>query len=261
MAKADGLPQLAALLQQLNDAGAAENVQKEAVKQLLKPKERKSIPPTDKFLAVIQADFPEQMDVLRWLVKDPYYTVIVALHDRDTYEATDMDDGQETHKRTNGDGTESEFRPGDVKPAHYHLIIKTRTKIRATALQNRFCGQVHFEAASDAQEYARYLTHSTFAARNKHQYNADEAILPHTPASGWKLYTDLISTHDADEICDIIEDFAAACETMNKSDIVVSLAKARNVTALKSIMAHGYFYDKILCPAKAQDGKEKDYAV
>lgn len=205
--------------------------------------------PSDKFGAVIQADFPEQMDVLRWLQKDPFYTVIAALHDSDKYTDEDIpedENGQRVRVRDNADGTKSEFRVGDVKPAHYHLIVKTSSKIRANSLAKRFCGAVHFEALHDAQEYARYLTHSTFAAREKTQYDAEQAIRPHTPAAGWRLYCDLMQTQESSDIITVIEDWCTLTQSMSKRDAVMQMAAMRRTEGLKSIMSHAYFYDKIL---------------
>ena len=93
--------------------------------------------PSNKFCAVIQADFPDQMDVLRWLKSDPYYIVIVAEHSADTYADDDFSDDENGVKvRKNGDGTESEFRVGDAKPLHYHVMVQTASKIRAGCKQN-----------------------------------------------------------------------------------------------------------------------------
>lgn len=214
--------------------------------------EKKSPPretPFDKFGAVIQADYPEQMDVLRWLQNDAFYTVVVALHDNDTFSDDDIpenEDGKRIHTRKNADGTESQFTVGDRKPSHYHLIVRTSSKIRAGSLTKRFSGIVHFEALHDAQEYARYLTHSTFAARQKTQYDADKAIRPHTPATGWKMYCDLMQTQEDTDICNIIEDWVTLTNGMSKADAVMQLAQMRRTDALKSVMAHAYFYDKIL---------------
>ena len=82
----------------------------------------KSLPPSDKFVAVAQCDFHEQMEVVRWLQKDPFYTVILALHHSDVYESEDFEEGQTSRVRVNGDGSQSEFFVGDAKPAHIHLI-------------------------------------------------------------------------------------------------------------------------------------------
>ena len=65
--------------------------------------------------------------------------------------------------RKNGDGSESQFRAGDIKPAHIHMIVRVRKKMRASTLSKRFCGQVHFESTAqkygDTFEACRYLTH------------------------------------------------------------------------------------------------------
>lgn len=213
--------------------------------------------PSDKFGAVIQADYPEQMDVLRWLQDDSFYTVVVALHDADTYSDDDIpedENGKCIHTRKNSDGTESQFTVGDCKPAHYHLIVRTSSKIRAGSLIKRFCGAVHFEALHDAQEYARYLTHSTFASREKTQYDAEKAIRPHTPATGWKMYCEFMQTQEDADICGIIETWVTLTNGLSKSDAVMQLAQMRRVDALKSVMSHAYFYDKILTKGEKNNG-------
>lgn len=202
--------------------------------------------PSNRFCAVVQADYPEQMEVLRWLKKDPYYICIVAEHSNDTYSEEDFEESEKGVKvRKNPDGTESEFRAGDAKPLHYHVMVQTATKIRASSLSKRFCGQVHFQSLSDPQEYARYLTHATFAARNKAQYDADNAIRPHTSPSGWKWYMDLMQTLESDDICTIVEDWLTLTAANGFRESVEILAKTRRTKGLASVMTHGYFYDKI----------------
>lgn len=207
---------------------------------------KQRLPPSDKFVAVIQADFHEQVEVLRWLQKDKFYTVIIALHASDSYDEDDFEYGANSRTRQNGDGSTSEYFAGDSKPAHYHLIVKTSSKIRADSLSKRFCNQVHFQACSDVQEYARYLTHSTFAARNKAQYNAEEMIEPLCSPTAWKWYTDLVNSDDSDDVCEIIEEWCALTGNMSERDAVRALAAGRRNKALSSIMSHSYFYDKIL---------------
>lgn len=224
-----------------------------AVEKAANGEEKKPAPsretPSDKFGAVIQADFPEQMEVLRWLQKDPFYNVVVALHDADTYSEDDIpedENGQRVRVRDNPDGTRSEFHIGDRKPSHYHLIVKTSSKIRANSLAKRFCGAVHFEMLHDAQEYARYLTHSTFAARDKTQYDAEKAVRPHTSVAGWRLYCDLMQTQESSDICTIIEDWCTLTTSMTKRNAVMQMVSMRRIDGLKSVMAHAYFFDKIL---------------
>ena len=84
-----------------------------------KKKERR--PPetqTQFFCAVVQADYAAQMDVMRWLMQDRQYLCISALHDKDTYTAEDIAEKGENdvYTRTNGDGTQSQYRAGDAKP-------------------------------------------------------------------------------------------------------------------------------------------------
>lgn len=202
--------------------------------------------PSNKFCAVIQADFSEQMDVLRWLKQDPFYIVIVAEHSADTYAEDDFKEDENGVKvRKNGDGTESEFRVGDSKPLHYHVMVQTASKIRAGSLSKRFCNQVHFQALNDAQEYARYLTHSTFAARNKAQYDAEKAIRPHTTLAGWKWYCDLMQTIESEDVCTLVEDWLTLTAANDFRGAVEILAQTRRTRGLASVMSHSYFYDKL----------------
>lgn len=221
-----------------------------AVEKAASVEEKKTAPPrespSNKFCAVIQADYPEQMDVLRWLKSDPYYIVIVAEHSADTYADDDFKPEENGVKvRKNADGTESEFRVGDAKPLHYHIMVQTASKIRAGSLSKRFCNQLHFQALNDAQEYARYLTHSTFAARNKAQYDAEKAIRPHTTAAGWKWYADMMQTLENDDICIHVEDWLTLTAANDFRGAVEILAQTRRTKGLASVMAHAYFYDKI----------------
>lgn len=135
------------------------------------------------FLAVVQADYPSQMDVLRWIEQDATYTLIYILHDRDTYTETEIEEHAEKDEkglslhyitRKNGDGTMSQYRAGDVKPAHYHALIGVSHKMRASTLYKRFCNQLFFaipqKEFGDRVEACRYLTHESFRARDKYKY-------------------------------------------------------------------------------------------
>ena len=130
------------------------------------------------FIAVCQCDYSAQMDVFRWLLSDASYACIWIQHDKDIFTAEDIaeraEKGVEYITRKNGDGSESQYKAGDLKPAHIHLIVRVRKKMRASTLSRRFCGQVHFEATAqkygDTFEACRYLTHESFRARTKYQY-------------------------------------------------------------------------------------------
>ena len=102
------------------------------------------------FRAVAQLDFPNQMSVVRWLMDDPLYQVVAITHDKDVYTAEEVAEraeaGADYFTRTNGDGSQSQYRAGDVKPAHVHLLLRVTAKMRASTLSKRFCGQLHFEA-------------------------------------------------------------------------------------------------------------------
>ena len=134
------------------------------------------------FRAVAQCDFTDQMDVVRWLLNDPLYQLVCIKHDRDVYTAEEIQEqiikreqpAGDYYTRTNGDGSFSQFRAGDVKPAHIHLLVRTTAKMRASTLSTRFCNQLHFQAVADSPHCARYLLHRTFDSRQKAQYEWNE---------------------------------------------------------------------------------------
>lgn len=210
--------------------------------------------PSRYFCAVAQCDFPAQMDVIRWLLSDDSYTCFYIVHNADTY--TD-DDIAEKGKggvitRKNGDGTESQFKAGDKKPDHIHIIIETKTKMRSGTLTKRFCNQLHFFSCQkeygDKYEAARYLTHESFRARGKHRYKRAEVKFSEGGAhdSAISLYGDCMQTEDGallDDLREFIEIKKQAGDTVAAVRATIATGNAR---AVKRIMSHAYFYDKML---------------
>lgn len=204
------------------------------------------------FGAVVQADFSSQMDVFRWLLQDTGYLVAYILHDSDTYTAEEIaekSDGGDCIKRTNEDGTESEFRAGDVKPAHYHLLLKVQKKMRGSSLANRFCNQLHFEGLSDSSSYARYMTHSTFDARKKHRYKVQEVQFSDVTASQSKTMFDTLYAGFGGGLVDTVEricthraEIAASGAAEPQKELVRVLCSAGDVEGLSSLMSHAYFF-------------------
>lgn len=218
-----------------------------------KKKERR--PPetqTQYFCAVVQADYAAQMDVMRWLMQDRQYLCISALHDKDTYTAEDIDDKgvNDVYTRKNGDGTQSQFKAGDAKPAHYHLLIKTRAKLRPSALTKRFCGQVAFQACSDRYEYARYLTHDTFDSRAKYHYDVSALAFGGDSTQCLRWYTSMAVT-DEDSILDVARRALAASRMPDGSgtsprEMLLNVLDSEDADLLRSMMAHSHFYDRFV---------------
>lgn len=215
------------------------------------------------FTAIVQADYATQMDVYRWLLQDRSYIIVAILHDRDKYTADEIAKKGKNgvYKRKNGDGTESEFREGDIKPPHYHIMIKTPHKTTAKTLSKRFCKQVNFQRQSDRHYYAAYLLHETFDSRFKAHYDESELIYSDaTIAASVAYYRE--------------------CRDDNESQLVKALEKARDIVRvtgqetgvspkdffgialdsgdaflLKSIMAHAYFYKTFVIGDSDDDRK------
>lgn len=206
------------------------------------------------FCAVIQCDYSAQMDCLRYMIQHPeqFPVCIGIVHDKDKFDKDDEEDSDkfaesEIYTRKNGDGSESQFRSGDAKPAHVHLLVKMPRKMLASSLSKQFCNQVHFQDCSDEVGYMHYITHNTFAARNKHHYApADVCKCEYTTQKGWRLYCELTS-ETAD--CDLVD----ACEVWQdallseKGDVAAALAllcvNGQN-EVIKKIAAHSNFFDK-----------------
>lgn len=216
------------------------------------------------FRAVAQLDFPDQMGVARWIMSDPLYQVVAIVHDRDVYTADEIQEqikkrnqpAGDYYTRTNGDGSQSQYRAGDVKPAHAHLLLRTTAKMRASTLSKRFSGQLYFEAVADAPHCARYLLHRTYDSRKKAQYEFEELRFSEVGASDCKeWYNSLYGGFQAGT-CDVVGRVQVARECIQalresgeispeRSDnqaLVDLIVKNGDSEALGSIMAHAYFY-------------------
>lgn len=230
----------------------AENAQKKARKP---PESAARV-----FRAVAQCDYPNQMSVVRWLMSDPLYQVVTIIHDRDIYTPEEVAERAETGTdyitRTNGDGSQLQYRAGDVKPAHVHLLLRVTAKMRASTLSKRFCGQLHFEAVADAPHCARYLLHRTYDSREKAQYSFEELRFSETGVSDCKEWYNSLYGGFAHGTCDVVgrvqvvrEAIAALREsgeiTPDRTDnqaLCDELVRIGDSEALGSIMAHAYFY-------------------
>lgn len=184
--------------------------------------------------AVIQADFTEQMDVFRWLQTDNQYRCIWILHNHDLTE--------KEHTRKMPDGSEVTLKDGDPEFPHYHVIIKIPSKLSAETFSKRFGSYVNFQICGDPRESARYFTHETFSARGKYKYAREDVC------GDMALYHDLMVSAKDDDTCDIVERFAELTNLCNgdKALAVKMLCATHDISAVRSIMAHSYFYDKFV---------------
>lgn len=206
------------------------------------------------FCAVIQTDFPDQTDCLRYMAQHPeqFPVCIAIIHDHDKFDAEDEEDAKKFEKseiyvRKNGDGTESQFRSGDAKPPHIHLLLKMPRKMLASSLSKQFCNQIHFQDCSDEIGYAHYLTHNVFRARKKYQYApADVCKCEFTTSKGWRLYCEMTSETSDIDLVDACEMWQDALRN-EKGDMAAALAllcvNGQN-EIVKKIASHSNFFDK-----------------
>lgn len=197
------------------------------------------------FVAEIRADYHDKMEVLRWLIEDDFFRVVYILHDKDTFDNDDKDENGKILRSMPDTDEKREYEVGDIKPAHYHMMIFVPKKCTESTMTKRFGGYVHFDGCSDPFAYARYLTHETFDSRHKTLY-------PRSFVQGdVEKYNELLGRDN--DVCvtarrwlqyrqDAIQDGAAP-------DRVDAEAAKRAIIAgdsalVASVMSHAYFYSK-----------------
>lgn len=221
------------------------------------------------FIAVAQSDFTAQMDVVRWLHHDSQYTTVAIEHTQDRYTPEEIAE-REPEKgcgyfvRKNGDGSESQLKAGDLKPPHWHILVRTQKKMRAETLTNRFSGQLHFftarEKFGDEYEAARYLLHKSFGSRGKYQYPESALEFWSQGLDAQEMYRDLTNTENAC-VVKTVERFrkakqdalsTLAAEEIEYSDEIAQkmavhkLLENGDCETIRSIMAHAFFYSKFI---------------
>lgn len=189
---------------------------------------------------VAQADISEQMDVVRWLRTDTRYRVVTILHNKDTYE----EDSTITR-----DGAEVAVKKGDRKSDHFHGIVRVGSKITAQSLAKRFGAYLHFELLSDPAEYAMYMLHQTFNAREKAKYDYSELL------DDVALWDEITEKEREDDVCAVVRK-VASYRTDSGEISVDDMLTASDAVALRSLMGHSYFYKTFV--DKSEKGGSKD---
>lgn len=182
--------------------------------------------------AIIQHDFPAQMDVFRWIINDKRYRCIWIVHDRDI--------ADDDRVRVLADGTEQEIKAGDIKPEHIHLICKLPKKLTAETFSKRFGAYVNFQVCADPAEYARYFTHDTFDSQGKAEYS------PYDVGGDRALYCELTSIRQDDDICGHVQAFLHLVELCGDFNSAISqMCSAGDTPLLRSVLSHAYFYKQL----------------
>lgn len=193
------------------------------------------VPTSVHMCAIIQSDYADQMSVLDWILHDKQYRAFCVLHNRDIHET----DGQRKSGLT---GETIEYKAGDKKYPHYHLYVKLPRKLSAATFSKRFGNYVHFQICADPGENARYYLHETFDSRHKAHYDVSEII------GDTVLFADYTKFAFAEDSLDICRRFL---ETVADNDgderaAVRALIMGGDSAAVKSVMAHPYFYSRFL---------------
>ena len=215
----------------------------EKAEDLQKPEKevKQKISKSKNFRCIIQTDYKEQMEVFDFLSHSLQYSCVWILHDKDAFTAEDMDDNG-IHVRKNGDGSQSQYKVGDIKPPHYHLYLETGVSLSECGMSKRFFNAVHFQIVSDPMECLLYFTHETFSGRGKYKYprsdiNGDLALYDKRVRELRKCSSSAIVTR----IHSTFYMFEG-----NKKEAVYYLASIGDDDAINSILAHSNFYDKFI---------------
>lgn len=186
------------------------------------------------FCAVVQSRISSQMDVFRWILNDSSYRVCAIEHTKDICD--------NTHEiLLDTEGNTAEIKEGDSIPPHWHILLKSSRRLTADSMTKRFGGYVHFQICSDPAEYARYLTHDTFAARNKYSYESSAVI------GDSAFYNELVRraiTVDETQIYNRLFIYISRCGDV-KSAIRYAL-QHDDIDVFKFAASHAYFVNNLL---------------
>ena len=185
--------------------------------------------------AVVQCDFPMQMEVYRYLMQCNTYKCIAIVHDKDRY--------LQDYERKNGNGEVNNYKVGDLVPPHIHIIIKLPRKFSAECFTDRFANYVHFEICHDPYEYALYFQHLTFQAikDNKVQY-PKEAIFGDADMLDKYVHSVCQSSHDY-----ITEFYSAYMRGGSPENALTILMQEGAVKTIQDVKRHAYFYRRFVC--------------
>lgn len=194
---------------------------------------------------IIQTDFHDQMEVFRWLINDDYYRCIWILHDCDK-----IIDETEVHERIMPDGSEKHYGIGDIKPPHYHVIVRLPKKLTADTFTKRFGSYVHFQVCSDPANYARYFMHDTFISKHKFQYPRSD--IRGDPA----LANDLLRSQSASDQVECLRRFLTLYDAFfgDPKQIIENALSASDTDLIRSVMSHSYFYGRFICDTSMKGG-------
>lgn len=182
------------------------------------------------FRFTAKAEFTDQMDVVRWLRKDPRYRVVTILHNRDVYD--ESEDGKEV---TKPDGTKVTAHAGEPKPLHYHGIVRIGSKITASSLCKRFGGYLHFDLCHDPAEVAAYMLHRTFNSQHKHQYEYTDLL------DDVALWDELQDAQRQDDVLAVVRKVSSYRDDRGAISVERMLEDG-DAVSLRALIAHSYFY-------------------
>lgn len=210
---------------------------------LQKPKKEKKekVQKGKNFRCVIQTDYEKQMEVFNWLVNCLQYNCVWILHDKDVYTADDMGENG-IYTRKNGDGSESQFSPGDLKNPHYHLYLETGVALSERAMEKRFADVLDFQLVADPMYDLLYFTHETFSGRGKYIY-------PRSDIQGDRVvYEKRVRELKRCSSSAVVLRIRDAFDMFdgNKKQAVSYLCGVNDDDAINSILAHSNFYDKFV---------------
>lgn len=190
------------------------------------------------FRCIIQSDFSDQMDVFRWIIAHPAESRCCWIfHDHDKVLTE-----EEEHTRLMPDGSEKDFKIGDKKPDHYHVILKIPKKLTADTFSKRYGNYVHFQICSDPRNYIRYFLHDTFISKHKYHYSS-ECI-----KGDAELIHDLLKSERHVLPVECLQRYLAAYDACSGDTrlTIETLLVSGDTDTVNSVMSHSYFYGRFI---------------
>lgn len=122
-------------------------------------------PRSRNFVCVFYPEDPKHVWLLNQMITkyDRIFRAVYILHDKDTYLQSDYD------AYVQNEGKQPEWHVGDLKKAHYHVLLQYSSQRLVTGVSESLAG-VHVEICSNVDAQLLYFIHGDYNSRDKYQY-------------------------------------------------------------------------------------------
>lgn len=215
------------------------------------PKPRKTTPRGQWFRAVAQVRFPAQMEVIDYIMQEPYFQALKVLHSRDVYTADDFaegkknvqtgPDGRKFIEISMPDGSKVKKYQGDKKEDHVHILVRIPKRQTQAGFNKEFCGLLHFELVESPEANYRYMQHIDFESKKLKK----AVYSPHEIEGDIKLKDELsavcCNTNSVLDYAIRWRELVQACGGDVKAALSLALDNGEK-ELVGAIASHGYFF-------------------